>query len=143
MYVVLILPLISIVIAQSLKFVIRSNKQKISLKNFLAYSGMPSGHSAMVVSLATIVGLVHGWDSPIFAVTIILAIVVIRDALGIRRYLGVHGKVLNVLVKDLEDDEVLDKRYPHLLERIGHTPAQVLVGATIGFLVSLAGYFLV
>jgi len=142
MYLVLILPLVSITIAQVLKFAIKSNKQKISLKNLLAYSGMPSGHSAMVVSLATIVGLKYGIDSPIFAVTIILAVVVIKDALGIRQYLGEHGKTLNVLVKDLKEDEVLDERYPHLLERIGHTPNQVLVGAAIGFLISVMGYLM-
>lgn len=142
MYLVLILPLASIIIAQGLKFAIKSNKQKISLKNLLAYSGMPSGHSAMVVSLATIIGLKYGIDSPIFAVTIILAIVVIKDALGIRRYLGEHGKTLNVLVEDLKEDEVLDERYPHLLERIGHTPSQVLVGTAIGFLISIVGYWI-
>ena len=103
---------------------------------------MPSGHSAMVISLTTIVGLVYGPTSPLFAVAVILAIVVIKDAVGIRRYLGEHGKVLNVLVKDLKDDEVLDKRYPHLLERIGHTPIQVLAGSLLGFLISLIGYFL-
>jgi len=102
---------------------------------------MPSGHSAMVISLATITGLKTGWHSPIFAITVILAIIVIRDALGIRRYLGQHGKVLNILVKDLKDDKMLDEKYPRLLERIGHTPAQVLVGALIGFLVSLLGYW--
>ncbi len=139
---ILILPLISIIIAQSLKFAIRSNKQKISPKNFFAYSGMPSGHSAMVVSLAVILGLNYGWNSSVFAISIILAIVVIRDALGIRRYLGEHGKVLNILVKDLEEDEMLDKRYPHLLESIGHTPLQIIVGAIIGFLVSLAGFMI-
>ena len=103
---------------------------------------MPSGHSAMVVSLTTIIGLKIGWLSPLFAVSFIFAIIVIRDALGIRRYLGEHGKVLNVLVKDLRDDKVLDEKYPHLLERIGHTPAQVIVGSIIGFLISVFGFLL-
>ena len=142
MYLILILPLISGFIAQLIKFFIKTNKQKFNFNNILVYSGMPSGHSAMVISLSTIIGLILNWDSPIFAISIILSIIIIRDALGIRRYLGEHGKVLNILVKDLEDDEVLDKKYPHLLESIGHTPAQVLVGALIGFFISLLGYFL-
>ena len=108
----------------------------------MAYSGMPSGHSAMVVSLAMIIALEEGLKSPLFAVSVILAIIIMRDALGVRRYLGEHGKILNILVKDLKDDQVLDERYPHLLERIGHTPAQVLVGALIGLLVSFIGYWL-
>jgi len=142
MYLILILPLISGLIAQLIKFFIKTNKQKFDINNILAYSGMPSGHSAMIISLSTITGLKLGWDSPIFAISIILSIIVIRDALGIRRYLGEHGKTLNILVKDLEDDEVLEKKYPHLLERIGHTPKQVLIGGGIGFFISLLGYFL-
>ncbi|MEA3464247.1 MAG: divergent PAP2 family protein [Patescibacteria group bacterium] len=142
MYQILLLPLLSGLIAQTIKFFIKSNQQKISAKNLLAYSGMPSGHSAMVVSLAAIVGFKTGWHSPIFAITIILAIIVIRDALGIRRYLGQHGRIFNILVKDLKNDEVLEKEYPHLLENIGHTPMQVFIGALIGFLISFLGYWL-
>lgn len=141
-YHILLLPLITGFIAQSVKFFIRSNQKKFKLKNFVAYSGMPSGHSAMIISLATIMGLETGWDSPFFAMSAILAVIVIRDALGIRRYLGQHGRTLNILVKDLKDDKVLDEKYPHLLERIGHTPIQVTVGALIGFFISFAGYYL-
>ena len=101
---------------------------------------MPSGHSAIVVSLATIVGLAEGFDSPLFAICFVLAIITIRDAIGFRQYLGQHGKTLNILVKDLKEDELLDESYPHLLEKIGHTPLQVLVGSLIGLLVSLIGY---
>lgn len=137
MYLILFAPIIAGAIAQAIKLVIRSNKQKFSFKNFLAYSGMPSGHSAMVVSLTTIIGLEHGIYSTLFAISLILAIVVIRDALGIRRYLGQHGKIINVLVKDLRDDQVLDEHYPHLLERIGHTPLQVVVGSVLGFAISV------
>ncbi len=139
---ILLLPLIAGAIAQIIKFFIGSNKQELKFKNLMAYSGMPSGHSAIVISLATIIALQEGWQSPLFAITVILAIIVIRDALGIRRYLGEHGKVLNVLVKDLGNDQVLDEKYPLLLERVGHTPAQVLVGALIGFFVSLIGFYL-
>ncbi|MFH1662199.1 MAG: divergent PAP2 family protein [Candidatus Falkowbacteria bacterium] len=142
MFQILLLPIISGFIAQIIKFLIKSNKKKANLKNLLAYSGMPSGHAAIIISLATIIFLEEGANSPLFAVSVILAIIVIRDALGIRRYLGEHGKVLNVLVKDLKNDEVLDQKYPHLLERIGHTPAQIIVGALIGFFISLAGFYL-
>lgn len=139
---ILIAPILSGLIAQTIKFFIKTNKQKFSFKNFVAYSGMPSGHSAMVVSLAAIIGLDQGWHSPLFAVSTILAIIVIRDALGIRRYLGKHGRILNILIKDLGDDKMLDETYPHLLEKIGHTPIQVLVGSIIGFLVSFVLFYL-
>lgn len=138
---ILILPIISVIITQTIKFFIRSNNQKINLKNFFAYSGMPSTHTAMMISLVTIAALTGGLRSPVFALSVILAIIVIRDALGLRRYLGQHGKTLNILVKDLKDDKVLDENYPRLLERIGHTPAQVTVGAFIGLLISFIGYY--
>jgi acid phosphatase family membrane protein YuiD len=135
----LFLPLFSGLVAQVLKIFIKSNHQKMNLKNVFAYSGMPSGHTALVVSLATVAGLKDGWASPFFAVSFILAVIVIRDAVGLRRYLGQHGRTLNILVKDLKDDEVLDKSYPHLLEKIGHTPLQVFVGSLVGFTISFIG----
>lgn len=142
MYKILLLPLIAgIIVVQLIKFFINIKKKKFSLKVFWAYSGMPSGHSAIVVSLVTITGLELGLNSPIFAFSIIFAIIIIRDALGIRRYLGQHGKTLNVLVKDLAEDKMLDESYPKLLERIGHTPTQVIIGSLIGFVVSILGYY--
>lgn len=139
-YLIIILPLAALATAQITKIFISGNKLSLSFKNLFAYSGMPSGHSALIVSLVTIVGLEAGFDSAEFALSFVLAIIVIRDALGIRRYLGEHGKTLNILVNDLKDDEVLEKKYPHLLEKIGHTPLQVLIGSIIGFLVSLFGF---
>jgi len=141
-YHILIIPLLAGFLAQVAKLFIRSNGQKFSARNLVAYSGMPSGHSATIISLVTIVGLEEGLNSSLFAVCVVLAVIVIRDALGIRRYLGQHGHTLNVLVRDLKDDKVLQEKYPHLLERIGHTPAQVMVGSLIGFFVSILGYFL-
>ena len=142
-YSIVLLPIMAGLLAQVIKLFIKSNQQKWQVKNLLAYSGMPSGHSAMIVSLATIIGLVEGLHSPFFAISVVLMIIVIRDALGIRRYLGQHGKTLNILVKDLSNDNVLDKQYPHLLERIGHTPLQVLAGSTLGFLISFLGWLLI
>jgi acid phosphatase family membrane protein YuiD len=75
-----------------------------------------------------------------FAVSIVLAILIITDAVGFRSYLGNHGKILNILVKDLDEDEFLDKKYPKLLEKIGHTPLQVLIGSILGFSVSLLAW---
>jgi uncharacterized protein len=140
---ILMFPLLAGLIAQSIKFFIRSNNQKFKFKNMVAYSGMPSGHSAMIVALATIVGLEESFHSSLFAMSCVLAVIVIRDAVGIRRYLGEHGRTLNILVKDLDEDKFLDNKYPKLLEKIGHTPAQVLVGSILGFLVSFVGHWLI
>lgn len=141
-YQIILLPLISMVLVQIIKVINKSNNQKFDLRTLLSYSGMPSGHSAMVISLASIIGLVEGWDSSIFAISFILAIIVIRDALGIRQYLGEHGRILNILVKDLANDKVLEEHYPHLLEKIGHTPIQVVAGAALGLAVSVFGFLI-
>jgi hypothetical protein len=142
MYNILLAPIIAGLIAQVTKLIFKTNGKKLSFKNITSYAGMPSGHSAMVISLATIIGFEQGFSSPLFSFSLIFAIIVIRDAIGLRRYLGQHGQTLNALVKDLDEDEMLDRSYPLLLEKIGHTPAQVLVGGLIGFLVSFIGYIL-
>jgi len=139
---IILLPIIAGAIAQIIKLFISSNKLKFNFKNLFAYSGMPSSHSAAVSSLTLIIGLIDGWNTSVFALSFIFAIVVIRDATGLRRYLGQHGKILNILVKDLKDDEVLEEHYPKLLEKIGHTPLQVLIGCIIGITVSTIGYYL-
>ncbi|MFA5317910.1 MAG: divergent PAP2 family protein [Patescibacteria group bacterium] len=138
---IILLPIIAGAVAQIIKFFVSSNKLKFNFKNLLAYSGMPSSHSAAVSSLALIIVLIEGWGSPVFALSFIFAVVVIRDAIGLRRYLGQHGKILNILVKDLKDDKVLEEHYPKLLEKIGHTPLQVLTGCLIGIAVSAIGYY--
>jgi len=142
MYQIILLPLLAGLISQLAKFFISSNRLEPNIRNLTAYSGMPSGHSAMVISLVTTIGLVEGINTPFFAIAFILAALVIRDAVGLRRYLGEHGRIINGLVKELGSEHLLDKNYPRLLEKIGHTPAQVAVGSLIGFVVSLLGYFI-
>ncbi len=142
-YLTIICPIIAFSIAQGTKVLIRSIKGGLRLRDLFAYSDMPSGHTAVVVSLVSIIAFRHGLNSGLFAISFVFAMIVIVDAIGLRNYLGQHGKTLNILVKDLKDDEFLDFSYPKLLERIGHTPLQVLVGAIVGFLTSLIGYLLV
>ncbi|MFA5109011.1 MAG: divergent PAP2 family protein [Patescibacteria group bacterium] len=142
MYIYLLCPIAAFIIAQGTKVIIRSFHHKITWHDFIAYSDMPSGHTSIVVSLVIILGLKLGLGAPVFAAALVFAAIVIVDAIGLRNYLGQHGKTLNILVKDLKEDEFLDRSYPQLLERIGHTPLQVLVGALVGALTSLIGYLL-
>lgn len=96
---------------------------------------MPSSHSAVVTSLATMVCKAYGIDSAIFAVSLIFAFVVMYDAAGIRRAAGKQAKILNKIVETpgLTGVEVSEK----LVEVLGHTPIQVLVGAMIGVVVGI------
>ena len=139
-YKIIILPLVASLLAQILKFIIRTNKLKFSRKNLIAYSGMPSGHSAMTIGLSTIIGLELGLKSPIFALSVFFALLTLRDAMGLRQYLGKHGELINDLVEDLDEDKMLDRKYPMLLEKLGHSFVQVFIGGLIGFLVSYLGY---
>ncbi len=139
-YLTLLLPIISVAIVQTIKQF--TDKKPFNIKKFFSYSGMPSGHSAAVTSLCTIIYLQEGLSSPIFAISVVLALIVITDAMGLRTYLGSHGKVLNILVKDLDEDEFLDEKYPKLLEKIGHTPAQVAIGSILGFVISMSAWLI-
>lgn len=142
MYIYLLCPIIAFIIAQGAKVFIRSLKHKITWHDLFAYSDMPSGHTAVVIGLVSIIGLKDGLSSPFFAISFVFATIVIVDAIGLRNYLGAHGRTLNILVKDLKEDEFLDRTYPKQLEHIGHTPMQVLVGAMVGIVTSTIIWYL-
>ena len=142
-YILLISPFIAAVIAQITKTLL-IRKNKMGLKDFVraSYSGMPSGHSAFVASLLTIIGLTQGLSSPIFALTMVFSFIVISDALKLRRYLGQQGTIINILIRDLKEDQFLDEKYPILKERIGHTKMEVLAGTLLGIAVGILSFLL-
>jgi len=116
----------------------------MKIKDFfrMSYAGMPSGHSAFVASLVTIIGLAEGMQSPLFALTLAFAVIVINDALKLRQYLGQQGAILNILIKDLKEDQFLDEKYPILKEKIGHTKVEVLAGILLGIAVGVIIFIL-
>lgn len=109
--------------------------KKFNFKRILGAGGMPSSHSAVVTGLATMIGKSQGIESPMFALSVVFAFVVMYDAAGIRRAAGKQAKLLNKIVETpgLSGVQVSEK----LVEVLGHTPTQVLVGAIIGILVGL------
>jgi acid phosphatase family membrane protein YuiD len=102
-------------------------------KDLLVTGGMPSSHSAFVVSLATIIYLVEG-VSTAFAISLVLAFIVVRDAFGVRRTVGEEGVVINQMLKKL-------KLHKETHFSMGHTPLQVLVGSLLGFVVALGVFY--
>ncbi len=116
------------------KQLIEAIRGKFSWKNLLSYGGMPSAHSALVVSLATIIGLQKGLGSSSFALSFFFAVIVITDAIGFRGYLTEHSRAINKLIIDLPDE--LEYKYKTLNERISHTASQVIVGAITGFILT-------
>jgi acid phosphatase family membrane protein YuiD len=104
-------------------------QKKIVWERLIGDGGMPSGHSATVSSLATIIGLMHGFDTPEFAIAGILAIVVCHDAMGVRQETGKQAIMLNEIIRILEAEELPEVK---LKELVGHTPLQVLAGILLG-----------
>lgn len=128
---------ISWAIAQVLKFIlVLVMHRKVDFTRFTGSGGMPSSHSSFVVSLAASVGLTNGFDSALFAVCTILALVVMYDAAGVRRSAGQQAAILNRLVEDWskEDYSHTEKK---LKELLGHTPVEVIAGAVLGILVAV------
>jgi uncharacterized protein len=137
-YYLLITPFIAAIIAQVIKIILKKkNKMKAEDLIRFSYSGMPSGHSAFVSSLVTIIGLSEGVKTPIFALALAFAVLVINDALRLRQYLGEQGAMINILIKDLTEDHFLDEKYPTLKERIGHTIIESIAGIILGIIVGL------
>ncbi len=98
--------------------------------------GMPSSHTAAVVSLCTSIGVTHGFGSVLFALSGLLCIVVMIDATGVRRETGRQSKALNLILKEIFTDPP-EQLNDHFRELIGHTPLQVVAGAATGVGVAL------
>lgn len=102
------------------------------IERILGAGGMPSSHSAIAVSLATMIGKNVGWDMPIFALSVIFSLIVMYDAAGVRRAVGKQARILN----DILNNQKLSNA-EKLQEMTGHTPIQVAAGALIGIIVGL------
>lgn len=109
--------------------------KKFNFKRIMGAGGMPSSHSAVVTCLATMVGKSQGIETPIFAVSVVFAFVVMYDAAGIRRAAGKQAKLLNKIIETPGPSGVQVSE--RLVEVLGHTPTQVVVGAIIGIIVGL------
>ncbi|SHH08715.1 divergent PAP2 family protein [Tepidibacter thalassicus] len=124
-------------IAQLLKVVITFVfEKKIDISRFVGSGGMPSSHSSFVTSLATGVGIKKGYDSVEFALSLVLALIVMYDAAGVRRAVGKQAKILNKMIEDIhahKKDIFTEKR---LKELIGHTPVEVISGAILGIVIA-------
>ena len=109
--------------------------KKFDFKRIMGAGGMPSSHSAVVTSLATLIGKYEGLDTPIFAMSVVFAMIVMYDAAGVRRAAGKQARLLNKIVETpgLSGVQVQEK----LVEVLGHTPLQVFVGAIIGIIIGM------
>jgi len=99
------------------------------------YGGMPSAHSAFVLSLATVVAVTDGPLGVSFAIAAAVVIFILDDALRMRIFLGRHGTSIKKLIEKLPEEE--RSSFPKLEARLGHKPMEVVAGATLGVLLTL------
>ncbi len=134
---VLVIPICAWAIAQLAKTLTALLQGKgVDLRYSVSSGGMPSAHSAMVTALATSVGMTQGFGSVIFSVAVILALVVMYDAAGLRQAVSQQAAVLNRIISELIRGQRMTGLEANLRELIGHTPFQVIVGATLGIAVA-------
>lgn len=126
----IVIPLVCAIVSQVIKFIIESFKNsEIDLERLLdGAGGMPSSHSALVASLTTVLALNEGITSPVFAVSLIFAFVVIYDAMGVRYETGKQAVIINQLTKKMN----FKKQFQQLKEKVGHKPIEVLFGTLLG-----------
>jgi len=126
-------------IAQTIKVFLGVLREKrFNFRWFVGTGGMPSSHAASVAALSTSVGITYGFDSPIFAITLIFTLIVMFDAQTVRFSTGRQAEILNKMLDDIYWKHKLDDE--KLKAFLGHTPIQVFVGAALGIVVALLLY---
>jgi len=146
----IIASLLAILLAQFVKIPIHYLlKGKVEWKLFTSTGGMPSSHSAAVTSLATAVGFETGFDSPIFAVATMFAVIVMFDATGVRFQAGQQALIINQMRLDFQTFVNEAKGWTHknsnekikeLKTLLGHKPSEVFAGALTGIFLSIVIY---
>jgi acid phosphatase family membrane protein YuiD len=133
----LTIPAVAWGIAQLIKVVADIvQHRRVDLSLLTSQGGMPSSHTALVLSLTTVIGARQGVGSPAFAISVIFSVVVMYDATGIRRAAGTQARILNRIIDDLFHQEGIKEE--RLRELLGHTPVEVVAGALLGIVVALA-----
>lgn len=109
--------------------------RRLNFRLFVRNGGMPSSHSSLSSAAATITGYAYGFDSPLFGVVVVFAMIIMADAAGFRRAAGKQASVLNQMLDDLyEKGGITGER---LREFLGHTPVEVFAGMGLGILIAV------
>ena len=124
---------LAMVVAQGMKMMLIAlhHHERLRLMDIVVTGGMPSAHSAVVTALCLSILSSEGWHSSIFALSLVLAFIVIRDSLGVRRTAGEEGRTINNIIR------LAHIRTPPVHYSLGHTPTEVAVGIVIGALATV------
>lgn len=134
-YKYIVVPLLTLVLSQFVKFIIESIKQKklVWKRLFNGSGGMPSSHTAFSTSITCLVGLNLGFDSPLFGVSLVFMLIIMYDAKGLRAQAGKHAVAINALYTKVS------KKKDHIIfeEELGHNPIEVYAGILFGVICAL------
>lgn len=133
-YLVFLIPITVGILTQFIKFALYSFKHGFNIEYAFTHGHMPSAHTSLVVSLLTSVAYYEGIHSGSFALSAVLAFIVIDDAARIRMYLGDQGRYLNMLVEQLNLNQ---NNFPRLKERVGHRISEIIGGAFVGLFLTI------
>ena len=139
MFPILLIAISAWAVAQGLKLLITTAVyRKFDISYLTSGGGMPSSHSALGCGAAVSCGMSAGFDSAVFAISVVMAFIVMYDAAHVRRETGEQAKVLNYILHNWEQFKP-ENFERDLKELIGHTPLQVAVGSVLGIVVGLVG----
>jgi len=133
---ILVSAMIAWAVAQILKvLIVALTSKRFDYTRLVGAGGMPSSHSALVIALTTKVGIIEGFTSTSFAIALCFALVVMYDAAGVRRAVGIQARILNNIMNDLSQKKPLEEK--KLKELLGHTPVEVFAGAMLGIAIGI------
>lgn len=133
--------IVTLIIVQTIKLTTDGIKGNYNLKSIMSvYGGMPSSHTATVVSLTTLVGYYAGADSVSFGIAIIFSAIIIVDAMKFRGFVDDNSKVLKKIVDN--HPEIAAEGLHPVSTKLQHTPLQVFIGALIGFAIGTLSHIL-
>jgi acid phosphatase family membrane protein YuiD len=136
LYIYVVTPFLTWLVAGVFKFLINSIKEGRFALDLIGYGGLPSNHSAIVSSMATLIGLKEGINTPAFGVAITLGFIVILDASSLRRQVGKQAAAINQLNSANIEKPII------LRERMGHTRIEITAGIAVGIAVAFGVAFL-
>ncbi|MDR1000745.1 MAG: divergent PAP2 family protein [Clostridiales bacterium] len=133
--------IVSWAIAQLIKIIIEwARTRRFNAALIVSSGGMPSSHTSFVTAMTTYIGIKEGFDSSIVALSLVFSLVVMYDAVGVRRAAGHHASAINTLFESFAEQGLkLDKK---LKELLGHSPIEVAAGALLGITVAIIAAFM-
>lgn len=141
-YLYIIVPLVSLVTCQIIKFIVESfiNKEIRWARLFNGMGGMPSSHTTFCTSLTVFIGYTKGFNDPLFALGMVFSILTAYDAMGLRMESEKQAIAINNLADELYKSNT-KKQIEPLKEKLGHTPLEVLVGILFGCVMASIFYY--